>query len=231
MNTTKILISTLLAATVVSGVVVMNYTSKNTAVGSYEPMSLSINEGGKGKNWNDAKEYLDMIYANVNTGEVDPNDYYLAKQQILNTAWPKAVNMTFTEEGPNNIGGRTRAIAAHPTDPNIIYAGSVSGGLFKSVNAGNSWTKLQAWDDAVPTNCISSCVKSPSGPIMNIQCERSLLAHKALNSEQRCPARQGIKRAFSEETTEERKSEKSTDSWICASQSPRDCFKADKATR
>jgi hypothetical protein len=165
MNTTKILISTLLAATVVSGVVVMNYTSKNTAAGSYEPISLSINEGGKGKNWNDAKEYLDMIYANVNTGEVDPNDYYLAKQQILNTAWPKAVNMTFTEEGPNNIGGRTRAIAAHPTDPNIIYAGSVSGGLFKSVNAGNSWERLQSWDDAVPTNCISSCVMTPNGTL------------------------------------------------------------------
>jgi len=165
MNKTKILISTLVGASLISGLAVLNMSKENFQTPAYEPLSLSVVEGGKGKHWNDAKEYLDMIYANVNTGEVDPNDYFLAKQQILNTAWPKAVNMTFTEEGPNNIGGRTRAIAPHPTDPNIIYAGSVSGGMFKSTNAGNSWTRLQSWDDAVPTNCISSCVMTPNGTL------------------------------------------------------------------
>ena len=165
MNKTKILISTLVGASLLSGLAVLNLSKENFQTSTYEPTNLSINEGGKGKRWNDAKEYLDMIYANVNTGEVDPNDYFLAKQQILNTAWPKAVNMTFTEEGPNNIGGRTRAIAAHPTNASIIYAGSVSGGMFKSVNAGNSWTRLQSWDDAVPTNSISSCVMTPNGTL------------------------------------------------------------------
>lgn len=41
--------------------------------------------------------------------------------------------------GPNNSGGRVRSILVHPSDPNIMYAGSVSGGIFKSVDGGSSW--------------------------------------------------------------------------------------------
>lgn len=44
--------------------------------------------------------------------------------------------------GPFNIGGRTRAIAIDRTDENILYAGGVSGGLWRSTDQGSSWTKL-----------------------------------------------------------------------------------------
>lgn len=41
---------------------------------------------------------------------------------------------------PTNIGiGRVNAIAFHPTDANVMYAGSASGGLWRSDNAGLSW--------------------------------------------------------------------------------------------
>ncbi|MEX2187724.1 MAG: hypothetical protein WD875_13050, partial [Pirellulales bacterium] len=36
---------------------------------------------------------------------------------------------------PNNGAGAAEAIAIHPTDPNIVYVGSVSGGIWKSTNA------------------------------------------------------------------------------------------------
>ncbi len=48
---------------------------------------------------------------------------------------PQAL-LTWTERGPNNVGGRTRAILFDQNDPtgNTVYAGSVSGGLWKTVN-------------------------------------------------------------------------------------------------
>jgi hypothetical protein len=44
--------------------------------------------------------------------------------------------------GPENIGGRTLCLAFHPTDPDIIYAGSASGGLWKTTTQAvgeNTW--------------------------------------------------------------------------------------------
>ncbi len=41
--------------------------------------------------------------------------------------------------GPDNIGGRVRSIAIDPTNTDIIYCGSVSGGIWKTTDAGASW--------------------------------------------------------------------------------------------
>ncbi len=43
------------------------------------------------------------------------------------------------QRGPINIGGRTRAIAIDIRDENIILAGSVSGGMWKSTDGGQTW--------------------------------------------------------------------------------------------
>lgn len=49
--------------------------------------------------------------------------------------------------GPKNIGGRTLCLAFHPTDPDIMFAGSASGGLWKTTTAGVGYV---AWE-YVPT--------------------------------------------------------------------------------
>jgi hypothetical protein len=41
--------------------------------------------------------------------------------------------------GPGNIGGRTRVLLFDANDPNIMYAGGVSGGLWKTYDAGRIW--------------------------------------------------------------------------------------------
>jgi len=51
-----------------------------------------------------------------------------------------AVNANWTEIGPGNIGGRTRAIVIDPTNPSILYAAGVAGGVWKSTDAGASWS-------------------------------------------------------------------------------------------
>jgi photosystem II stability/assembly factor-like uncharacterized protein len=47
--------------------------------------------------------------------------------------------------GPKNIGGRTLCLAFHPIDENIMYAGSASGGLWKTTTQGvgeDAWEKV-----------------------------------------------------------------------------------------
>jgi photosystem II stability/assembly factor-like uncharacterized protein len=41
--------------------------------------------------------------------------------------------------GPFNVGGRTRALALDVTNENIILAGGVSGGLYRSTDGGQTW--------------------------------------------------------------------------------------------
>jgi len=44
--------------------------------------------------------------------------------------------------GPGNVGGRTRALALDRRNENIVFAGGVSGGLWRSTNLGQSWKKV-----------------------------------------------------------------------------------------
>jgi hypothetical protein len=44
--------------------------------------------------------------------------------------------------GNQPTSGRIPALACHPTDPNIIYAGPAGGGVWKTTDAGASWTGL-----------------------------------------------------------------------------------------
>src|SRR6202521_4703811 len=48
----------------------------------------------------------------------------------------------FRNIGPAAGGGRITAIAGIPGNPNVIYLGSASGGVFKSVDNGGSWKPI-----------------------------------------------------------------------------------------
>ena len=50
--------------------------------------------------------------------------------------------ITTTVRGPNNYGGRTRAIGFDKRNTQIIIAGGVSSGVFRSTNGGTSWTRV-----------------------------------------------------------------------------------------
>jgi len=63
--------------------------------------------------------------------------------------------------GPGNIGGRTRAILINPQDANIMYAAGVSGGVWKSTNAGQSWTPIT---DMLANITVSTMAFEPGNP-------------------------------------------------------------------
>lgn len=59
-----------------------------------------------------------------------------------------------------NAGGRVVSIAPHPVDPNIVYAASASGGLWKTINAGTTWTPIT--DELATLNCGAVAVSASS---------------------------------------------------------------------
>ncbi|MDX2031955.1 MAG: BACON domain-containing carbohydrate-binding protein [Blastocatellia bacterium] len=67
----------------------------------------------------------------------------------------------WTPVGPGNIGGRTRAILIHPQEPSIMYAAGVAGGVWKSVNAGASWTPIS---DLIANIAVSAMAMDPKSP-------------------------------------------------------------------
>ncbi len=52
-------------------------------------------------------------------------------------------NNNFTKnwqtEGPGNLGARVNTIAVHPTNDQIIFAGYSGGGVFRTIDGGNTW--------------------------------------------------------------------------------------------
>ncbi|MBT4310736.1 MAG: hypothetical protein HOD49_10015, partial [Anaerolineae bacterium] len=68
-------------------------------------------------------------------------------------------NTSWNWIGPGNIGGRVRAMVIHPTTPDIMWAGSVSGGIWKTFNGGESW---QAQDDFMANLAVTSIVIDPT---------------------------------------------------------------------
>ena len=63
--------------------------------------------------------------------------------------------------GPRNVNGRVKALAVHPTDPDTVYAGAASGGVWKSTDGGQSWRPL--WDEQDTMACVALAI-APSAP-------------------------------------------------------------------
>jgi len=50
------------------------------------------------------------------------------------------IKQPWTFLGPGNVGGRTRPLLIDPSAPDTMYAGVVSGGVFKTTDGGAHWT-------------------------------------------------------------------------------------------
>ena len=109
----------------------------------------SIDNGGR-KNSRisgayDALNFFALVRAYPNS-EIPGDAYYKAFEQSNLLELNKPVNGNNTEPwtaiGPYNTGGRTLAIAFNPQNPNTMYLGSASGGLWVGYTGGvgvNAW--------------------------------------------------------------------------------------------
>jgi photosystem II stability/assembly factor-like uncharacterized protein len=115
------------------------YFSKNQPI-----VAVHIPSGAQEENKEDRAAWDKMRLADPLTGEIPLGISYLERQfaaQIPIAAQERGGAGTWEVRGPWNVGGRTRALALDVTDPNHIFAGGVSGGLWESTDAGQSWQR------------------------------------------------------------------------------------------
>jgi hypothetical protein len=58
-------------------------------------------------------------------------------------------------------GGRTRAVAGVPSQPNVFYMGATNGGVWKTDDFGRTWNPIF---DSQPTGSIGDIAVAPSDP-------------------------------------------------------------------
>lgn len=90
----------------------------------------------------------------------------LAKARARVSAARTASNgvIEWNERGPANVPGRTRGIVVDPDDPqgNTWYVGSVSGGVWKTTNGGQSWTLITPELQNLATSVVVMAESNPN---------------------------------------------------------------------
>ena len=105
-------------------------------------------------------------------GEIPPNALMnAAGQREENIAYWQALSKSETagitpsswvSRGPQNVGGRTRSLVIHPTNPSILWAGSVSGGVWKSTNGGATWAPTADFMANLAVGCLTIDPANPN---------------------------------------------------------------------
>ncbi len=91
--------------------------------------------------------YQQWLYIKTNGGNVLPDMRQYNWNQISNKRAVSNALLNVVELGPNNVGGRIRAIVIDKANDNRIIIGGASGGIFVSDNKGSSWRPIN--DQAV----------------------------------------------------------------------------------
>jgi hypothetical protein len=65
------------------------------------------------------------------------------------------------DTGTAAVSGRVTAVAVHPTNPNIAYAGTAQGGVWRTLDGGAHWVPLF---DSAKSLAIGSIAIAPSHP-------------------------------------------------------------------
>lgn len=143
----------------IAGVFLANHPEQSEIVSAPEARS----EIGAKENVQSRREYEEMRLANPQTGtipvDIRNKELAFAKGQLAGVDQngirrqaagadiaDNADALDWSAIGPENFGGRTRALAIDVTDERILLAGGVSGGVWRSEDAGASWTKTTTTD-------------------------------------------------------------------------------------
>lgn len=70
---------------------------------------------------------------------------------------------TWRPLGPSNLGGRTHGLVIDPRNPDVMYAGGIGGGVWKTTNAGKDWNPL---NDTLSNIAIGTLEMDPKNPDM-----------------------------------------------------------------
>jgi hypothetical protein len=122
------------------------------------PKASAEDASGRGKYFEDMLRdpYLDKIPDNIRRRELAFATEDDARYRSIRAA--RADRSIWKEVGPVDVGGRTRALGIDKRNSNIIIAGGVSGGLWRSTDKGANWTLVNNPDEY---NGITALVQDP----------------------------------------------------------------------
>lgn len=107
-------------------------------------------------------EYMHFLKEDPTTGEVDLALVEHTRLEVLARSKQSnnkaALGLNWENMGPDNVGGRTRAILVDRNNPNIVYAGSIAGGLFVSTDGTQHWTQVAGHQEKNGENLAVSCI-------------------------------------------------------------------------
>ncbi|MEZ4722543.1 MAG: T9SS type A sorting domain-containing protein [Flavobacteriales bacterium] len=116
-------------------------------------------------------DYELMRLADPATGQLPPNirmrELAFASTLPVKSAFSRGTEMKLdlNSVGPYNVGGRTRAFAIDIANPNIYLAGGVSGGMWRSENAGQSWVRVTLPETHAAVSCVTQDTRSAKNNI------------------------------------------------------------------
>ncbi|RLD62283.1 MAG: hypothetical protein DRJ01_06380 [Bacteroidetes bacterium] len=146
-------------ATVVTVVLLLISPFSGDVTKSYIPRNTVTQKNDNGIKG--AIEWVSRRRNNQITHTVNPKDIARAQKGISALRKQKSkstLGLEWKELGPDNIGGRTRALLIDKDNPSLMYAGGVSGGLWKSTTAGQQWTQVSYTNgDYVNLAVVSIC--------------------------------------------------------------------------
>lgn len=159
---TKLLLM-FMTATVAGGLVAsqVDFSEKQR---SYTPQNVV----GQMYSSYDYWQYMHQLKANQETKTIDAKFVRQAEEELRALAAKGGVDESFNwqEKGPNNIGGRTRALVVDKNDSHVIWAGSVSGGLWRSQTMGQYWEEIPySIANGYTPKSISAMVQAADGKI------------------------------------------------------------------
>jgi photosystem II stability/assembly factor-like uncharacterized protein len=129
----------------------------NTGIDSqtYEPRSNDLSKSGL---WAGALEYRLQLLADPETGEINYDYVRRVKdglRKYSSSKESKNIELGWISAGPDNIGGRTRAIITFEENPNKVIIGSVSGGLYESNDGGVNWQAITSFNTNVAVSALA----------------------------------------------------------------------------
>lgn len=103
----------------------------------------------------------DRIYQKNLEFVYSPKSRLQPQYQKFTTSTTGISGANWVQRGPHNVGGRTRALAIDRNNEQIILAGGVSGGMWRSDNGGTSWSKVTG---ASQNHSVTAIAQDPQNP-------------------------------------------------------------------
>ncbi len=109
---------------------------------------------------NKLQEQVDKLNKELGALRTAESQEQAEKAESRNNAWMKGLNWRCI--GPAAMGGRVTALAVYEKDPCIYYVATASGGLLKTVNAGNTFVHQFDKESTVSIGDVAVAASDPN---------------------------------------------------------------------